>query len=282
MVLITQLRQTFFKISGKKFDINMLAASYDQIGHQYLSFYEPFQEEYIQLGKSLGSLQGKKILDLGCGPGWFGKLILENSLPELYQGVDISTEMIHQGRKLLKDFPNKKFIHNDFLPFLQQAPENYWDVILCTWSLEFNAVNTLFKEILRVLKPGGKLVMLIDLKNSCSPINDILHELVNRKLNQIDFLLPKKYLPNDYHELTELFNKNGFRQTIIRNKSQELIFDSPSQLYSWAKNSGLFAVYDQILDLKDNNSNELIKALASSLPGKQKITKKYLSVIAIK
>lgn len=94
-----------------------------------------------------------KALDLGCGTG--------NYTLELYKrgfevvGVDISEEMLRIARKKL---PNIKFIRADAysLPF----EENTFDLVLSITMFEFiHFPERVLKEIYRVLKPGGEVVI---------------------------------------------------------------------------------------------------------------------------
>ncbi|MFZ7101692.1 MAG: class I SAM-dependent methyltransferase [Peptococcaceae bacterium] len=283
MLSTAQLRQTLLKIKGKKFNINDLAFSYDQIAKEYLEkFYDPFRENYQEIYNLLGSLNKKKLLDLGCGPGWFGQMILTKSSPALYHGIDLSTGMLQEARKLLKDFTNTKMEHHNFLEKLSQLPEDSYDIIICTWSIDFNEIENLLKKIFRVLKPGGKLVMLCDTANSCCEVNDIIQKLLVTKIKEIDYVLPQKYFPANSHALTELFNDTGFRQSVIWNKSTDFVFASPLDVYKWTKYSGLLVLWDQILDLRNDPSKDFIKLLQPAIPGKYVITKKYLGAITTK
>ena len=100
---------------------------------------------------------GSRVLEIGCGIGRLLKpLALERSDLEIY-GVDVSTEMILQGKERLSDFPNiylsqvngkdLSCFGNDFFDFIfsyvtfQHIPRPY--------------LQDLFMEVYRVLKKEG-------------------------------------------------------------------------------------------------------------------------------
>ena len=100
---------------------------------------------------------GSRVLEIGCGIGRLLKpLALERRDLEIY-GVDVSTEMIMQGKERLSDFSNiylsqvngkdLALFGNDFFDFIfsyvtfQHIPRRY--------------LNDILKEVCRVLKKKG-------------------------------------------------------------------------------------------------------------------------------
>lgn len=100
------------------------------------------------------SLQGKKVLDLGCGDGY--DLEQMNLKGASIYGIDASEEMIciakeknHEGDIRVGTFEK--------IPF----PDNIFDVVISKWAFQTSAnIDPIYKEICRVLKPGGKLIYL--------------------------------------------------------------------------------------------------------------------------
>jgi len=84
-----------------------------------------------------------KILDLGCGNGWFVKKL--NSMGIGTIGIDINLE--GETENLIRTSAYD-------LPF----PENYFDCVLAIEIIE-HLEPRVYKEIGRVLKPGGKLIV---------------------------------------------------------------------------------------------------------------------------
>jgi demethylmenaquinone methyltransferase/2-methoxy-6-polyprenyl-1,4-benzoquinol methylase len=113
--------------------------------------------------KESGVRKGQRVLDLAGGTGdltrQFSKLTGQNGLVVL---ADINQKMLQQGRERLVDqgiIGNVVFVQADAedLPF----PDNYFDCISIAFGLrnvtdKKNAIRSMY----RVLKPGGKLLIL--------------------------------------------------------------------------------------------------------------------------
>ncbi|MGE4546390.1 MAG: class I SAM-dependent methyltransferase [Desulfurella sp.] len=113
----------------------------------YLPFIEPFKNIY--------KAEELKVLDLGCGRGEWIELVNENGFFGL--GVDIDEDML-KACKIL----NLNAIHADALGFLQKSPDESFVVVSgfhIAEHLPFDVLQNLIKEALRVLKPGGLLIL---------------------------------------------------------------------------------------------------------------------------
>jgi len=116
-----------------------------------LKVYMPF----IELFKNIYKKEELKVLDLGCGRGEWIELVGENDFYGL--GVDIDDGML-QACKIL----NLDVIHIDALEFLQKSPDESFVVVSgfhIAEHLPFDVLQNLIKETLRVLKPGGLLIL---------------------------------------------------------------------------------------------------------------------------
>lgn len=101
----------------------------------------------------LHNLNGK-ILDLGCGNGYFISSI-KNKSNELY-GVDVSEQAIEAAKKRCTNVHFIKIKVGDRLPF----ENNYFDVVTLFHVLEHvDSEKRIIAEIFRVLKPGGLLFL---------------------------------------------------------------------------------------------------------------------------
>jgi ubiquinone/menaquinone biosynthesis C-methylase UbiE len=101
---------------------------------------------------------GAKVLDIGTGPGKFIELA-QNHFPFSYVGVDVDEAMLAEARqrRALANIPFFKIEPGKPLPFDDVAFDG---VCLCSVLFTVPDPQPLLKETLRVLRPGGKLVVL--------------------------------------------------------------------------------------------------------------------------
>lgn len=109
------------------------------------------QERRMQLIRRYAPLEGRRILDVGCGLGMYVRRFREFS-PEVY-GVDIDAEKVAEAGRTL---PNIQVAPAEQLPF----PDETFDVVLSHEVLEHvDDDRQAVAEALRVLAPGGRLVI---------------------------------------------------------------------------------------------------------------------------
>lgn len=96
------------------------------------------------------------ILDVGCGPGtMLARLKMEYPDAEAY-GIDLSDQMIVQARRNLEGNIHLQTGDVENMPWF----DNKFDLVVCNASFHHypDPIQSL-KEMYRVLKPGGKLVI---------------------------------------------------------------------------------------------------------------------------
>jgi demethylmenaquinone methyltransferase/2-methoxy-6-polyprenyl-1,4-benzoquinol methylase len=149
---------------GKK---QQVAAMFDDIAVRY-DFLNRFLSAGIDITwrkkalRELLSLQPKKILDVATGTADVAIMASDILKPEKITGIDISDGMLEIGRtKIAKlDLSNKiELLNGDSasIPFA----DNSFDAVTVAFGVRnFEYLERGLSEIKRVLKPGGKLVVL--------------------------------------------------------------------------------------------------------------------------
>jgi len=93
-----------------------------------------------------------KVLDVGCGKGRYAKHLIEAGI-KVY-GIDISSKLL--------EFCDKNIIKKEGNATRIPYPDNTFDGIYCIEVLEHTSyvIDNAIKEMCRVLKSGGKLVVI--------------------------------------------------------------------------------------------------------------------------
>lgn len=102
---------------------------------------------------------GKKILDLGCGQGYFSRLMAASGAEVL--GVDIAPELI----KLAKEQERPAHLNFGVLSAdnLHSLGEGEFDAVFSVLALQnIEKLRETFQEAARVLKPGGAFVVVLN------------------------------------------------------------------------------------------------------------------------
>jgi ubiquinone/menaquinone biosynthesis C-methylase UbiE len=127
-------------------------------------------------------LQGKAVLEVGSGRGGGAKHIASHYKPTTYTGLDIAKNAVDLANKI-HQVQGLKFIEGsaEAIPL----PDNSIDVVLNVESSHgYGNVDTFLKEVKRVLKPGGKLLM-VDFRNSQENMRLFEAQIKNSGLTQI-------------------------------------------------------------------------------------------------
>jgi len=108
--------------------------------------------------------RGERVLELGCGAGWATRLLARAVAGEGGHavGLDISDEMIARAREASQELDNVMFVHAS----AEEIPwrDGYFDKVLSVESFYYYPdQEAVLRELLRVIAPGGRLFVLINL-----------------------------------------------------------------------------------------------------------------------
>ncbi len=111
-----------------------------------------YRTEYVY--RALGNLEGKSLLDFGCGEGIDS--VIYAALGAKVTGFDISDELIDAARLRAKlDGVDVEFIAGDFLELTPAA----YDVVVACAVLHHVELRIVFPRLLECVKPGGLVVI---------------------------------------------------------------------------------------------------------------------------
>ena len=177
--------------------------------------------------KAIGLLlssQPKKILDIATGTGDFALEALKLN-PDKVIGIDISEGMLAVGKEKMKQ---KKVDHlielmlgdSENLPF----DNDTFDAYTVGFGVRnFEHLEKGLSEMLRVLRPNGKAIILEFSKPKKFPVKQIYHFYFNRILPGVGNLISKDnaaytYLPESVHafpeghEFLNILTKLGYKE----------------------------------------------------------------------
>lgn len=103
-----------------------------------------------------------KILDIGCGSGWLAGILADKVPQGQVVGMDVADEMVRRARQRHADRVNLMFI-------IAGAEDIPWDDGFFNHAVSVESAYywpepaAAFREIFRVLQPGGEVRLLINL-----------------------------------------------------------------------------------------------------------------------
>jgi demethylmenaquinone methyltransferase/2-methoxy-6-polyprenyl-1,4-benzoquinol methylase len=168
---------------------------FDKIAFRY-DFLNRFLSAGIDVGwrkkaiKQLISLHPKNILDVATGTGDFAITSYEILKPEKITGIDISDGMLEIGRKKIAKagLENSiELINGDSEAIF--FDDNSFDAVTVAFGVRnFENLEKGLSEIKRVLRPGGKLIVLECTKPSLPVVKQLYHfymKFVTPKIGKI-------------------------------------------------------------------------------------------------
>lgn len=142
-----------------KEDWNSTAMAYELFNNSSDSY--SYNIEWPCIQRMLPSIEGKTILDLGCGTGIFTFLFEEYNPAELL-AIDLSDEMLNIAKeKALKKNSIAQFLQGD-VSEAASYPAKEFDFIFSSTTTHYIAnLNKLFENIHNCLKTGGTCIISI-------------------------------------------------------------------------------------------------------------------------
>lgn len=119
----------------------------------------------VKMLKNLGLEDGMRILEVGSGPGFVTELLLREFQNSIVTSLDMDNDLMEIARNRLEgtfknrlNFVNESILNTSF-------KDNTFDFVLVRFVYQhINNPLKATKEIYRVLKPGGKVV-IVDIDN---------------------------------------------------------------------------------------------------------------------
>lgn len=161
------------------------------LGRVMLSFMNYTHAPLTNWGLKLVNIQdGWTILDVGCGGGFTIRRLLKRSKDAHVYGIDISEESVAKAKKVNADVLEKQVFVT--LGSAEKLPydDAKFDLVTAVETVYFwpNLPGCL-QEVRRVLKPGGKFAILVEVVDSDSKWTSVVEGMTAYTPEQIKSLL---------------------------------------------------------------------------------------------
>lgn len=182
------------------------------LGRVMLSFMNYTHAPLTNWGLKLVDIQdGWTMLDVGCGGGFTIRRLLNRSKDAQVYGIDISEESVAKAKKVNAEVLDKQvFVTQGSAEKLPYENEKF-DLVIAVETVYFwpNLPGCL-QEVHRVLKPGGKFAILVEVVDSDSKWTSVVEGMTAYTPEQIKILLDDAGFAQ-----TEIHRKKPTYATII-------------------------------------------------------------------
>ncbi len=204
-------------------------------------------EPHILSGLDCINFSGKKILEIGLGQGTDAEQIIKRG--GVYSGIDLTEESIKRTktRFLLKNLPFEKLEQSSAgnIPFSDDS----FDIIYSFGVLHhIPDIKKAQKEILRVLKPDGELVIMLYAKWS---LNYLFSILILKRLGLLLLYVFNINIARNYGEHLKLAKKVGIWNYLSIKNFIHVTTDGHLNPYS--KVYDIFSVRNDFTDFEVKN-----------------------------
>jgi SAM-dependent methyltransferase len=162
--------------------------------------------------EALAPRKGERILDVGCGPGFYVAELLDELGPDgSVVGIDVAPAMLAVARDRVAGRENVELIESDATS-LQVADDDF-DAALSVQVFEYvEDVDAALGEVRRALRPGGRIV-LWDVDWATLSMHSEDRDRMNRVLRGWDAHLADASLPRT---LAPRMRAAGFEQVAMQ------------------------------------------------------------------
>lgn len=210
---------------------------------------------------------GSDVVELACGTGH-----LTHEIVRRLQGrgsvhaVDKSPGMLSVARaKVLPeavDAPGLRISleEGDMEEFLRSRPDSSADLVVVGWAICYSKPVKLLEQVKRVLRPGGRVVVIETRGDALKTLIDQLEKVFAADPSLLTGLV-RVNLPKDAATVGRWFAKAGLAVDVQRDGHQVLPASTPEAALEWVQRSGAAAGFKDAVDQsREAHALELIRA----------------------
>ena len=183
---------------------------------------------------ALKNLEGKKkVLEVGCGPGYISLELARNGYN--VTGIDVSKYSIQiadqtaQENQYKDGFGSLEYLQKDFILF--DCPEKSYDAVCFFQTLHhFASLNTVIDKVKKILRPGGIIIVNEPSRDLITQKDAALYALIRVLLSASNHWHSNIPIPQSEQELKSYVNDclNEFKEAKDSNEDVQSIHDNSS------------------------------------------------------
>ena len=195
-----------------------------------------------------------KILDLSEMGGELIASLIRRNIDAEYTLVDQTKANLGLAKARLGE--EITYIEEECKEFLSTAQNESYDIIICMGTFKSMTLRAFIRESKRVIKPNGKVVVLIGLKDSMPELKRLCYKVLVQHPEKITKLIPGIPYPSSRKEVEKTCMKGGFRTIVCGQANQVFGFASGKRLVRWLADTGMLEHYKEMLDLRNKQVRE--------------------------
>lgn len=183
---------------------------------------DPIHKKLIE--KFATKIEGKRLLDLGCGPGLDAQLFAELGFE--VTGLDYSKQMIEQANELTQDSKNIEFIVGDMTKLETYCKPNTFDAIWASASLLHiprKDVGKVLQGISNILVQNGRV--FISLKGGSGT------QVVKEEGYLDGVIVEREYTFWEKEDFAQLAKKYNLSLDDFKSRKGRMILGKPTQWF---------------------------------------------------
>ncbi|AOZ94079.1 class I SAM-dependent methyltransferase [Paenibacillus crassostreae] len=203
------------------------------------------EDQWIKTINKYVDIQGKHVLDLGCGGGIYSKVFAQSGAEQVI-AMDFSTEMLKGAKEYCRALDNITFAQGSALD--TGLEEGQFDVLLERALIHhIPDLKCCFQEVNRILKPDGKFIIQDRTPEDCTLPGDNTHI--------------RGYFFQKYPELIEKETSRRYSSDQVITTLTQTGFKLIKELKLWETRR----IYDEFAQLKSDLQNRTGRSILYEL-----------------
>jgi ubiquinone/menaquinone biosynthesis C-methylase UbiE len=205
--------------------IPSIRESYDRLADEYARhlFHElqnkPLDREL--LNRFAAEVTGRgQVCDMGCGPGHVARY-LRNAGVTVF-GLDLSTGMLEQARQLNPDisFKEGNMLALEFADGTLAGVSAFYSIV----NIPQESLPPLFREMERVLQPGGMLLLAFHMGNEVVEVKELWDQPVSLDFFYFEPSVIRRQMENAGLRIEEVIERGPYAPEVEHQSRRAYIF----------------------------------------------------------